>query len=542
VPGGSATSRLLAGGPIGGRAALSGDREVRQTSGEASDADISGSSPTATGSVPRYSPSGTSSETGAVADSTTVVEQSTGSGGALAGGEAGPQPGAIEPAASGGQFARQSREGPPVRIAAREGAGGLAELQPGLVGLPSRRARPESDVVHTVESRLILEKHGGEARIEAPVAETAVPGFKQRDSASRQKVAEAFGGTPGTERAVELGLAFLARHQEADGSWSLHGFAEGRGDGYRRAGAGQMQTNTAGTGLALLAFLGAGYTHTDGKYREVVSRGLDFLVRNQKEDGDLFGGGSRYCWLYSHGIAAIALGEAYGMTRDERMRGPAQKALDFIAASQNPEDGGWRYRPRYDTDTSVSGWQVMALKSGELAGLTIGPECYARIEKWLNTAQSPITPALYVYRPGAAQAHQRQASRAMTAEAMLMRQYLGWERANPRLVEGATYLRQNLPDYGDERDPRRDAYYWYYATQVMFQMQGDYWSDWNNRLRTLLTTSQEQTGPLAGSWDPMGPTIADRWGNAGGRIYVTTLHLLMLEVYYRHLPLYQTLE
>jgi hypothetical protein len=127
----------------------------------------------------------------------------------------------------------------------------------------------------------------------------------------------------------------------------------------------------------------------------------------------------------------------------------------------------------------------------------------------------------------------------MTAEALLMRQYLGWKRENAFMSSGADHLRANLPEWSG--GGRRDGYYWYYATQVMFQMQGERWKAWNDRLQPLLVGSQEQNGPLGGSWNPLG-TAPDRWGQEGGRIYVTALHLLILEVYYRHLPLYQNLE
>jgi hypothetical protein len=474
-------------------------------------------------------------------------------------GSAGPQPGGVgrggtgtsatggagggvapaERLASSGRMTRLDG-GLPARAATPAGSGGEVGPTPEL-GLPSRGARPESEAVHPIASRLILEKSGGAPSIDARVKDVAVPGFKQRDSRDREQVASSRGGSQGTERAVELGLDFLARHQSPDGSWSLHDFGGGRA-GYDRAGQAQMQSNTAGTGLALLAFLGAGYTHTDGKHRLIVARGIDYLVRNQKLDGDLFVGGSQYCWLYSHGIASIALCEAYGMTREERLREPAQRALNFIAAAQNPTEGGWRYAPGRDTDTSVSGWQLMALKSGELAGLTVPPECYNRIERWLDKAHAANDSSRYVYRPNAEQPHQRQPSKAMTAEALLMRQYLGWRREHPNLIAGADYLLSNLPEVGTTRNPQRDAYYWYYATQVMFQMQGAYWRDWNTQLSKLLTSSQVRTGPLAGSWDPTGPTVPDRWGVAGGRLYVTSMQLLMLEVYYRHLPLYQNLE
>jgi hypothetical protein len=148
---------------------------------------------------------------------------------------------------------------------------------------------------------------------------------------------------------------------------------------------------------------------------------------------------------------------------------------------------------------------------------------------------------LYVYRPKSNQAHQRLPSRVMTAEALLMRQYLGWKRDNSYMTAGADYLRANLPQWGTATANNRDAYYWYYATQVMFQMGGQHWQDWNGNLRALLVDSQVASGPWAGSWEPFSPT-PDRWAREGGRLYVTAIHLLMLEVYYRHLPLYQNLE
>ena len=128
----------------------------------------------------------------------------------------------------------------------------------------------------------------------------------------------------------------------------------------------------------------------------------------------------------------------------------------------------------------------------------------------------------------------------MTAEAMLMRMYLGHPSEDPGLIAGAEHLKGNLPAVGTADRPRRDCYYWYYATQAMFQMQEDYWTAWNDRLRPLAESSQIQFGDQAGSWHPLRP-VRDKWGHAGGRLYVTALHLLMLEVYYRHLPLFQEL-
>jgi hypothetical protein len=357
-------------------------------------------------------------------------------------------------------------------------------------------------------------------------ADASSAGFSMRRPDVRREAAEKLGGNKESEDAVERGLDWLARHQYAAGNWSIHSL----NCGDECSGHGSFHSDTAATGLALLAYFGAGYTHTSGEHQDVVRRGLGWLTSHQKADGDLFTDSSEFVWLYSHGMAAIALCEAYGMTGDESLREPAQRAINFIIAAQHPEFGGWRYRPRFESDTSVSGWQLMALKSGEMAGLNVPQSAYAGVTRWLNSVEEQSTPGRFRYHPT------KETSLAMTAEGLLMRQYLGAKRDNPALIAGADYLRSRAP-----RIDERDAYYWYYATQVMFHMQGEYWSDWNAKLRDLLITGQLKDGHSAGSWNPSQPAT-EKWGEAGGRHYLTCLNLLMLEVYYRHLPLYIELD
>ncbi len=358
---------------------------------------------------------------------------------------------------------------------------------------------------------------------EARMAES----LSMRTSDARREAARTLGGSPESEDAVERGLAWLASTQSADGHWSIKEFP---GDTPPKIRDETFKADSAATGLALLAYLGAGYTHQSGKYQDVVDRGVKWLLQHQKPDGDLFADELEFVWLYSHGMASIALCEAYGMTKDAALKDPAQKALNFIVASQHPEFGGWRYRPRFESDTSVSGWQLMALKSGEMSGLEVPKESYAGVNRWLDSVQSKELPGQFSYHPTQA------VTPTMTAEGLLMRQYLGAKRDDAQLIAGANFLQTRLPDFG-----QRDSYYWYYATQVMFHMQGEHWSAWNNSLRDTLVETQSKAGPLTGSWDPALPT-PEKWSNAGGRHYVTCLNLLMLEVYYRHLPLYLELE
>jgi hypothetical protein len=362
------------------------------------------------------------------------------------------------------------------------------------------------------------------------------------------------GGEPGrpsekTEETIELGLHFLARHQMPDGSWTLNNFGAAQPEfeeEYVDEKA-ALHSDTAATGMALMSFFGAGYHHKDDKYAQVIRNGLDFLIKNQKEDGDLYlpldEESDRSAWLYSHGIATIALCEAYGMTQDPDLREPAQKAIDFAVAAQHPTRGGWRYSPQYGSDTSVTGWLMMALMSGKLANLKVPDEVFEKIEGWLDKAQTSGNERYtYRYNPFApnteSQIHGRTANKTMTAVGLLMRLYTGWRRDNEYMIRGADYLMENLPEIGSRRDPERDTYYWYYATQVMFHMRGKYWEAWNDRLHPLLVNSQIKEGTMAGSWDPRRP-VPDRWAPHAGRMYVTTMNLLSLEVYYRHMPIYE---
>jgi hypothetical protein len=351
--------------------------------------------------------------------------------------------------------------------------------------------------------------------------------FSARTPEARREAVQRLGGTEQSEAAVERGLQWLAAHQFAAGHWSIH---ELSCDHEQCIGLGTYPADTAATGLALLSFLGVGQTHLEGQYQSEVGRGLTWLTQQQQPNGSLAGPPSEFAQFYSHGIATIALCEAYGMSQDSKLRSAAQRAIDFIVQSQHPTLGGWRYQPNQESDTSVSGWQLMALRSAQMAGLKVPLNTFAAVSDWLEVVEDETLPGRFRYHPT------RPVTEAMTAEGLLMRQYLGSPATNVSLQQGAAWLVQRLP-----RTDAPNAYYWYYATQVMFHLQGPHWQTWNATTRDLLVNTQQTEGPAAGSWDPERP-VKDAWGRSGGRLYVTCLHLLMLEVYYRHLPLYDDLD
>ncbi|MBI1900349.1 MAG: terpene cyclase/mutase family protein [Planctomycetia bacterium] len=345
--------------------------------------------------------------------------------------------------------------------------------------------------------------------------------FAGRSPESRTRIALREGATTASEAAVTRGLEWLARHQNANGSWSLHAFNQ-HPDCRGKCRSTGVMSDTAGTALALLPFLGAGETHLKGRYKESVQKGLDWLVSAQSANGDLQGPG--FGRMYAHGQAAIVLCEAFALTRDEKLRKPAQLALDFIVKAQHSE-GGWRYAPRQQGDTSVVGWQLMALRSGQMAYLNVPEKVIDAAKQYLDMAQCDYTGSQYAYMPGHGPSH------VMTAEALLCRQYTGWPANHVGLTTGCDWLlKEHSPNKGSG-----DVYYYYYATQVMHHIGGERWKKWNDEMRDLIVKSQSTEGHEAGSWDPRGGH-----SGSGGRLYQTALSICILEVYYRHMPLYRT--
>ena len=168
-------------------------------------------------------------------------------------------------------------------------------------------------------------------------------GLDSRSAAMRAQLGQVGGATEASERAVARALEWFARHQLPDGGWNYDhrlGPCNGRcGDPGRLS-----DCRTGATAMALLPFLGAGQTHKDGKYKEVVHRGLYFLTAQMKQKnmggmltGDLAQGGGN---MYSHGLSAIVLCEAYAMTQDAGLRAPAQLSLNHIMYAQDPVGGG----------------------------------------------------------------------------------------------------------------------------------------------------------------------------------------------------------
>lgn len=357
-------------------------------------------------------------------------------------------------------------------------------------------------------------------------------GLSGRDAANRQRLALGGGGNANSEAAVELGLEWLAAHQAPDGSWQFD-LSKIPGCEGACGNSGFVQSHTGSTGLALLCFLGAGYTQHEGPYQDVVDKGLYYLIEAMvvtTQGGDLrgmtlldqLGEGSPVVHksgdMYSHGIATLALCEAYALTRDQNLELHAQLAVDFIVYAQH-KAGGWRYEPKDPGDTTVSGWQVTALKSGLLGNLHIPREVWYRAAEFYDSVQDQRG-STYGYQ-------EPQRNRiSTTAVGLLCRMMLGWPKDHQPLLRGTAKL-------ADEDPLDHNMYTNYYATQVLHHMGGSGWKRWNRRMRDHLIDTQAKAGHERGSW-----FFKEAWSDRGGRLYTTALSILTLEVYYRYLPIY----
>lgn len=343
-------------------------------------------------------------------------------------------------------------------------------------------------------------------------APEATPMFSGRSGSMKKALLAAFGGTEQTEDAVALGLRWIVDQQMRDGGWSMLG-------PYQTGGF--QESRIAATSMAILALAGAGNTHQSGEYQVNVDKALRWLVK-QHRGGQFTHGRSGHHRTYGQAQAMIAINELYAMTGDSWLRGYCQQAINYARKAQS-DRGGWRYQPGGGSDMSVTGWYVMGLQSALQTDLDVPMSSLTQVRYYLDDI-GVAGGAGYPYQKGGGE------SPTMTAEGLLCRQYLGWDREVEEMQIGVAAL---LADFNFDID-QGDVYQWYYITQLLHHYGGSSWRMWNDRMKEQLPRAQIKRGVNRGSWPPQ----SDRYGANWGRLYTTCLSIYCLEVYYRHLPLY----
>ena len=304
-----------------------------------------------------------------------------------------------------------------------------------------------------------------------------------------------------------------------------------RGDPRFRAGL---------TSLALLSFLGNGQTHRFGQYKRTVHRSLKWLREAQRGDGSIGFDPADPVTIYNHALAALALAEAYAISRDFTIRGDAQAATDRLIGAQRA-DGGWGYRGA-TSDAIVTGWAVLALKAAKVGQLTVPDAAFDGARSFLDSVTAQSGAVGYTAPDGRGSfipgVHERfDTPPGPTAVSVVARILGGERRTAPAVVAGLRELRDQPPRWPTPTETAGvDFHYFYFGTHASFLGETRaHWRPWNEAMQQALLPTQrggpgdEAAGCADGSWDPVGP-----WCVAGGRVYATAMATLTLEIYYRY--------
>lgn len=337
-----------------------------------------------------------------------------------------------------------------------------------------------------------------------------------RQAYKRPELLAKYGGDASTERAVSQGLKWLEHSQESDGSWNPEKY-------------GGVKDYTVGlTALSLLTYLNDGSNSKSGSHQKVIAAGIKYLLANQQANG-LFGpsylGGKPINYMYNHGIAALSVLENYCATQDKEDESSVRKAVYFILASQNPE-GGWGYQSHNGVnDTSVTVWQITALRVARALEIKGVAESIKKASHWLASVTNEAGQVGYRKINNYPNGHN-----ALTAAGMFAQLFIGWDKEDALIEKQAKLLTNTLPKMhptGEELD--NDFYYWYFGTLAMKEVGGESWKTWNKHLKETLVKAQIPNSKVGGSWEPV-----DRWSTHGGRLYTTSMAILTLQVYYRY--------
>ncbi len=346
--------------------------------------------------------------------------------------------------------------------------------------------------------------------------------------------------TPEQEAAVAGGLEWLADHQVAEGSEK--GSWVGK-VGYKLNADYRVTEEDTGhvgvTALACMAFLAGGHLPGRGRYGEVVERGLGYVLSCANEDGYITRNGTR---MYSHAFATLFLAEIYGMTHRQDVRRTLQKAVDFIVDTQN-EEGGWRYVPfAPESDMSIVVCQVLALRAARNIGIRVPKTTIDRAARYVvesaideSDRRSAFRRGFYEEEVGAFQYQRGRGSRSsfpLTAAGVTSLHGVGIY-SDDAIRRGLDYLRTRLHTFNQHYGNGGHYFFWYghyYGVQAMYtagtSYQMNYWEPYFEEVRSQLLGMVQPDG----SWpNRVGP----------GPAFGTAMAVLILEIPYRYLPIFQ---
>jgi hypothetical protein len=382
--------------------------------------------------------------------------------------------------------------------------------------------------------------------IDALVAELGITTPEKRDQGrdawaarggANERMYALRGGDDEIHRALRSGLDWLVRHQSDDGHWSTAKYSERCKDAAAPcSGAGQRFNDVGVTALALMALLADGNTPTAGPHADAVAKAVAYLVEQQQESGEV-GPGTSLHSIYIHCAAAWALAEAYGMTRDPKLRPVVERSVAYTLGARNVE-GAWRYGQRSgQSDTSVTAWAVASLRAAEMAGVPAKKIAFHYAVAWVDSMTEPEFGRVGYQRRAGPPARTVEMmelfpadqSESLTAAALAVRLFTGAQHDDEYVRKGRTLL-LGCPPRWDLGGGAIDYYYWFWGSLVFSDVGGKQWGQWSGFVKAALIGGQRGGGACEhGSWPTSSP-----WSPDGGRVYTTAMACLTLAASQRY--------
>jgi hypothetical protein len=304
---------------------------------------------------------------------------------------------------------------------------------------------------------------------------------------------------PEVRASINNALRYIAAQQkESDGSFG-HG--------------------THSTSLALMAFMLQGHIPGQGEYGEALEKGISFLISKGEEQEGYLGSGTHHGSMYEHGLGLLALSEAWGQSKNEKIRPVLRGAVDVLLRCQN-EKGGWRYSPKImPGDISVTAMQVVGLCSAREAGIAVPQKSIDKAAEYMLWCQDEESGGFGYHGPGGPGF-----ARSAAASLALM---LSGKREHHSVRRGMAYLKsQDDSVFDPDAKGVSGSYHYahYYAIQAMYQTSEEELKAWYPKITKRMLASQDPNGS---------------WSAGPGNVYGTAMSILVLGVPYRYLPIYQ---
>lgn len=261
-------------------------------------------------------------------------------------------------------------------------------------------------------------------------------------------------------------------------------------------------------GFCLMCVLAHGDDPNTGPYATMVRRCVNYILSKQNKSSGYIGDS-----MYNHGFATLALAEAYGMVRDDRIGPALQKAVALtLTAQKKNRTGGWRYSPEStDADSTVTGCQIVSLFAARNAGIPVPDEAFERGLKYMASCRDSKGGYGYTGPSG---------PRVTLTAIGTLTLALAHQKTDSSFKTSLAFLRKNL----NYRDSAYPFYFEYYMSQALFHADQDVWKEWNYKNMRYLGASQAPNGS---------------WLSDYSSAYSTSAALLSLALNYRFLPIYE---